>query len=135
MHNPYPLLYQQEVFEATRAHAGRAVIWARSGAPGSQRYPGHWSGDPECTFADLASTLRGGLAAAMSGFAYWRHDMGGFWGTPTPELYVRWSQFGFFSSLSRYHGATARDPWLFGEEALGIFRQYAPPEPTGAVPV
>jgi len=125
MHNPYALLYQQEVFEATRAHAGRAVIWARSGAPGSQRYPGHWSGDPECTFADFASSLRGGLAAAMSGLAHWSQDMGGFWGTPTPELFVRWSQCGFFSALSRYHGATARDPWLFGEEALNVFRQYA----------
>jgi alpha-D-xyloside xylohydrolase len=27
--------------------------------------------------------------------------------------------------LSRYHGATARDPWLFGEDALRIFREYA----------
>jgi alpha-D-xyloside xylohydrolase len=125
MHNPYALLYQREVFETTKAHAGRAVIWARSGAPGSQRYPGHWSGDPECTFADFANSLRGGLAASMSGLAHWGQDMGGFWGTPTPELFVRWSQCGFFSSLSRYHGATARDPWLFGEEALRIFRQYA----------
>jgi alpha-D-xyloside xylohydrolase len=125
MHNPYALLYQREVFETTKAHAGRAVIWGRSGAPGSQRYPGHWSGDPECTFADFASSVRGGLAAAMSGLAHWGQDMGGFWGTPSPELFVRWSQCGFFSSLSRYHGATARDPWLFGEEALRIFRQYA----------
>jgi alpha-D-xyloside xylohydrolase len=125
MHNPYPLVYQKEVFEAIRAHAGRGVIWGRSGAPGSQRYPGHWSGDPECTFADFASSLRGGLAASMSGFALWTHDMGGFWGTPTPELYVRWFQSGFFSSFSRYHGATARDPWLFGEEILNIFRLYA----------
>ncbi len=125
MHNPYPLLYQREVFEATRAHAGRAVVWSRSAAPGVQRYPGHWSGDPECTFPDMASTLRGGLASAMSGLAYWSHDIGGFWGDPTPELYVRWAQFGFFSALSRYHGATPRDPWRFGDEALVIFRDYA----------
>ncbi len=127
MHNPYPLFYQREVFEVTRAHAGdgEAVIWARSAAPGVQRYPGHWAGDSECTFPDLANTLRGGLAAAMSGLAYWSHDIGGFWGDPTPELYVRWAQCGLFSSLARYHGATLRDPWLFGEEALEIFRRYA----------
>jgi len=125
MHNPYPLLFQREVFEAIRAHHGRAVIWARSGAPGSQRYPIHWSGDPECTFVDLANNLRGGLASAMSGFAHWSQDIGGFWGDPSPELYIRWAQCGFLSPLSRIHGATARDPWLFGEDALRIFRRYA----------
>ena len=124
-HNPYPLLYQREAFEAVRARAGRAVVWSRSAAPGVQRYPGHWAGDSECTFTDLASTLRGGLAAALSGLAYWSHDIGGFWGDPTPELYVRWAQCGLLSSLARYHGATARDPWLFGQEALDIFREYA----------
>jgi alpha-D-xyloside xylohydrolase len=125
MHNPYPLLYQREVFEATRAHADRVVAWSRSAAPGVQRYPGHWSGDPECTFVDLANTLRGGLAAAMSGLAYWSHDIGGFWGDPSPELFVRWAQAGLLSPLSRYHGATPRDPWRFGDEALAIFREYA----------
>ena len=125
MHNPYPLLYQKEVFDATRARADRVVAWSRSAAPGVQRYPGHWSGDPECTFLDLANTLRGGLAASMSGLAYWSHDMGGFWGDPSPELFVRWSQCGFFSALSRFHGATPREPWRYGEEALRIFRAYA----------
>jgi alpha-D-xyloside xylohydrolase len=61
----------------------------------------------------------------MSGLAYWSHDIGGFWGDPTPELYVRWAQFGLLSALSRYHGATPRDPWRFGDEALAIFREYA----------
>jgi alpha-D-xyloside xylohydrolase len=125
MHNPYPLLFQKEVFDATHARAERVVAWSRSAAPGVQRYPGHWSGDPECTFVDLANTLRGGLAASMSGLAYWSHDMGGFWGDPSPELFVRWSQCGFFSALSRFHGATPREPWRYGDEALRIFRQYA----------
>ncbi len=125
MHNPYPLLFQKEVFDATHARAERVVAWSRSAAPGVQRYPGHWSGDPECTFIDLANTVRGGLAASMSGLAYWSHDMGGFWGDPSPELFVRWSQCGFFSALSRFHGATPREPWRYGDEALRIFRQYA----------
>jgi alpha-D-xyloside xylohydrolase len=126
MHNPYPLLYQKESFEATQAaHGPRAVAWSRSAAPGAQRYPGHWAGDSECTFLDLAITLRGGLASSMSGLAYWSHDIGGFWGEPSPALYVRWAQLGFLSALSRYHGATPREPWRFGEEALAIFREYA----------
>jgi alpha-D-xyloside xylohydrolase len=125
MHNPYPLLFQKEVFDASRERADRVVAWSRSAAPGVQRYPGHWSGDPECTFVDLANTVRGGLAASMSGLAYWSHDMGGFWGDPSPELFVRWSQCGFLSALSRFHGATPREPWRYGDEALRIFRLYA----------
>jgi alpha-D-xyloside xylohydrolase len=73
----------------------------------------------------MANTLRGGLASALSGLAYWSHDIGGFWGDPSPELYVRWAQLGFLSSLARYHGATPRDPWRYGDEALEIFREYA----------
>ena len=41
MHNPYPLLFQKEVFEANHARAERVVAWSRSAAPGVQRYPGH----------------------------------------------------------------------------------------------
>ena len=50
----------------------------------------------------------------MSGLAYWSHDIGGFWGDPTPELYVRWAQLGFLSALSRYHGATPGTPGCSG---------------------
>jgi alpha-D-xyloside xylohydrolase len=58
----------------------------------------------------------------MSGLAYWSHDVGGFWSDPTPELFVRWSQLGFLSALSRFHGATPREPWCYGQKALRIFR-------------
>ena len=86
MHNPYPLLFQRESFEATQAARGpRAVAWSRSAAPGVQRYPGHWAGDSECTFLDMANTLRGGLASAMSGLAYWSHDIGGLLGRSLPR--------------------------------------------------
>jgi len=39
MHNPYPLLYQKEVFDATRARADRVVAWSRSAAPGPSATP------------------------------------------------------------------------------------------------
>ena len=34
---------------------------------------------------------------------------------PDPELYVRWAQFGLFSSHSRMHGDSPREPWQFGD--------------------
>src|SRR5262249_31293582 len=35
------------------------------------------------------------------------------------------ARLGLCSAWSRYHGATPREPWRFGEEALVIFREYA----------
>ena len=127
MHNPYPLLYQQECFEATQAvHGSRAVAWSRSAAPGRAALPRALGGRLRVHVPRHGEHApRGGLASALSGLAYWSHDIGGFWGDPSPELYVRWAQLGFLSALSRYHGATPRDPWRFGEEALRIFREYA----------
>ncbi|RMF28586.1 MAG: hypothetical protein D6759_15470, partial [Chloroflexi bacterium] len=52
------------------------------------------------------------------------HDIGGFIHKSDPALYVRWAQFGLFSSHARAHGTTPREPWAFGEEAEAIFRRY-----------
>ena len=125
LHNLYPLIYNDIVAEITReVTAGPGLVWGRSTYTGGQRHAAQWAGDPNCTFPALASTLRGGLSMAMCGHAFWSHDIGGFHRTPSPELYVRWAQFGLFSPLSRAHGMSSRLPWDFGEEAERIFREY-----------
>lgn len=59
----------------------------------------------------------------LSGFGFWSHDIGGFEGTPTPDLYMRWAAFGLLSSHSRLHGnQSSRAPWLYGEEAVDVLR-------------
>lgn len=125
IHNLYPLLYNAAVFEVTAEETGRGLVWSRSGTAGSQRFPVCWSGDPASDWASLAATVRGGLSAGLSGLALWSHDIGGYRGTPDPELYVRWAQFGLFSSHSRMHGDSPREPWLFGPEALAVVRKIA----------
>jgi alpha-D-xyloside xylohydrolase len=122
MHNLYPLLYNQAVYEVTRQERGYGIVWSRSGTAGSQRYPVCWSGDPAADFDSLACTVRGGLSAGMSGIPFWSNDIGGYRGTPSEELYIRWAQFGLFCSHSRMHGDSPREPWAFGERALGIVR-------------
>lgn len=126
-HNVYSLLYNAVVFQATQRASGENIVWARSGTAGSQRWPVHWGGDSQCTFEALAGTLRGALSAGMSGIPFFSHDIGGFIGLPTDELYVRWAQMGLFSSHSRCHGVgdhTHREPWTFSREACDIFRFY-----------
>ncbi|NJK81599.1 MAG: glycoside hydrolase family 31 protein [Chloroflexaceae bacterium] len=126
MHSLYPLLYNQAVFSATEAFygTGNGIIWGRSAWAGSQRYPVHWSGDGVARFEDLACVLRSALSFGMSGFPFYSHDIGGFAGLPSPDLYIRWAQFGLFSSHARCHGEPPREPWAYGEEAEAIFRWY-----------
>ncbi|MEA3441447.1 MAG: glycoside hydrolase family 31 protein [Chloroflexota bacterium] len=125
MHNLYPLLYNRAAFEVSREYFGRGVIWARSAYAGSQRYPVHWSGDNSSTFDNMLCSLRGGLSFGQSGFTFWSNDVGGFTGTPSDRLYVRWTQFGIFNSHMRLHGGGPRyrEPWNYGEQAQDIFRR------------
>jgi alpha-D-xyloside xylohydrolase len=125
MHNLYPLYYNRVVFEVTQEITGTGLVWSRSGWAGNQRYPTCWSGDPACDWDSLAFTLRGGLSLGLSGVPFWSHDVGGYRGKPSEKLYIRWAQFGLFTSHTRCHGESEREPWVYGDRALDIFRQYA----------
>ncbi len=125
MHNLYTQLYNRAVFDVLEEARGdgEAVLFARSGTTGGQAMPVHWGGDSTSTFASMAETLRGGLSLAMSGFAHWSHDIGGFEGMPDAGVFKRWTAFGLLSSHSRFHGSTSyRVPWIFDEEAVEVTR-------------
>ncbi|MFV0287422.1 MAG: alpha-xylosidase [Demequina sp.] len=128
MHNLYTQLYNDAVFEVLKDErgAGEAVLFARSATAGGQQFPVHWGGDNTSTYVSMAETLRGGLSLAASGFGYWSHDIGGFEGTPDPEVFKRWVAFGLLSSHSRLHGSDSyRVPWAFDDEAVAITRRFA----------
>ena len=114
MHNFYSFLYNKTVYETMQSHGKDACLFARSATAGGQQFPVHWGGDCESTFEAMAETLRGGLSLALSGFAFWAHDIGGFEGLPDPALYKRWVQFGLMGSHSRLHGSSSyRVPWIY----------------------
>jgi alpha-D-xyloside xylohydrolase len=120
LHNAYALLYNRAVYEATPER----LVLARSGFAGSHRYPLHWGGDPQADWEGLAASIRGGLSWGMSGGAYYAHDVGGFYGTPEPQLYLRWAQAAVFFSHIRFHGTSPREPWYFGEEVARAVRTF-----------
>jgi len=131
-HNLYPLLYEKATYEALveRHGEGNAVLWARSGWAGCQRYPLHWGGDTAATWYGLAGVIRGGLHLGVSGFSFWSHDAGGFVGIPSARsskpsdaLYVCWTQAAVMSSYMRYHGTGPREPYQF-PEVEGIVRDW-----------
>jgi alpha-D-xyloside xylohydrolase len=125
IHNVYPLYYNRAVFERTVECTGEPIIWGRSAYAGSQRYPVYWGGDPAVRWEDLGNVLYGGLGLGLTGFPFWSQDIGGFAGTPDPELYIRWIQAGMFMTHPRAHGPIAREPWAFGDQAVQVFRHYA----------
>jgi len=120
LNNIYGLLYQKAAYEVTKEVTGDGIVWARAGWAGCQRYPLHWGGDSESSWAGMAGSLKGGLHFGLSGFAFWSHDVPGFHSTPDfmnspldENVYVRWTQFGVFSSHMRYHGSFKREPWHY----------------------
>ena len=99
---------------------GDGIVWARAAWAGCQRYPLHWGGDSCSSWDGLAGSLRGGLHFGLSGFAFWSHDVPGFHTLPNfmnsvvqDDVYMRWTQFGVFSSHIRYHGTNKREPWHY----------------------
>ena len=144
LNNLYALLYQKAAYEATEETTtplslgegsgvrlttplpwgGGGLIWARAAWAGCQRYPVHWGGDSESSWSGMAGSLKGGLHFGLSGFAFWSHDVPGFHSTPDfmnspldPKVYVRWTQFGVFTSHIRYHGTCKREPWYYPDIA------------------
>ena len=120
LNNIYALLYQKAAYEVTKEVTGDGIVWARAAWAGCQRYPLHWGGDSASSWDGLAGSLKGGLHFGLSGFAFWSHDVPGFHSTPDfmnspidPNVYVRWTQFGVFSSHMRYHGTCKREPWHY----------------------
>ncbi len=120
LNNIYSLLYQRAAFEVTKEVTGQGIVWARSAWAGCQRYPLHWGGDSASSWDGLAGSLKGGLHFGLSGFAFWSHDVPGFHSIPDfmnspldENVYVRWTQFGVFTSHMRYHGTCKREPWHY----------------------
>jgi alpha-glucosidase (family GH31 glycosyl hydrolase) len=134
VHNIYNLLWAKTIFDGfSQFRPDRRIFnLTRSGYAGIQRYgviP--WSGDVAKNFAGLAMQLPMMLNMGMSGLAYHNSDIGGFAGSgTTPELYVRWMQYGTFCPITRAHGAGPgvggqdTEPWAFGTIAEDIVRQY-----------
>lgn len=113
---------QRALYDSQRAVSNQRV-WSinRNFWLGSQRYAyGLWSGDIATGFASMAGQRARMLSAINVGAMQWGMDGGGFnHGTPTPENYARWIQFGAFTPIFRVHGdfGQKRQPWVYGPTA------------------
>ena len=128
MHNYYTFLYNKAIFELLQSRYGErgAVVFGRSATVGTQQFPVNWGGDNQASYISMAESLRGGLSFCQSGYGFWAHDISGFVGTATPDLYKRWAAFGMLSTHSRLHGQDSfRMPWCFDEESCRVLAHFA----------
>lgn len=128
-HNLYGLLMNRAGYEALRQLVPdrRPFLLTRSGWAGVQRYAWTWTGDTESSWANLRQTVATALGLGLSGIPYTGPDIGGFSGYPSAELYIRWFQLAAFLPFFRGHAALGyprREPWVFGEPALSICREF-----------
>ncbi len=116
--NAYPLEHNRAIYEGWRKvgpNNKRVYILTRSAFAGQQRYAaGCWSGDINATQSVYAAQIPGGLSYAISGMPYWTTDIGGYFGTPSEELFTRWFQFGAFCPTFRIHGQAPKE--LYGSQ-------------------
>ena len=116
--NAYPLQHNRGLYEGWRKigpNNKRVYILTRSAFAGQQRFAaGCWSGDINATQAVYAAQIPAGMGFAISGMPYWTTDIGGYFGTPTEELFTRWFQFGAFNPTFRIHGQAAKE--LYGSQ-------------------
>ena len=107
--------------------ARRPFILTRSGFAGVQRYSAVWSGDNTATDEGLLSSVLLNNQMGLSGIAFCGHDIGGFIGDGSKDLYKRWIEVGVFSPFCRNHkgcGGVAGEPWAHDDEAEAISKTF-----------
>lgn len=98
----------------TCAPAKRTLLYSRSSIIGSHRYGGIWLGDNHSSWEQLLANIQMMPSVQMCGFLYTGADLCGFAGDTTPDLALRWLEFGLFTPLMRNHaGAGTREQEYF----------------------
>lgn len=129
VHNAYGLGMVQATYEGLTnlVPERRHFVLARAGYAGIQRYAFVWTGDNTASWDHLKLNLSMVLGLGLSGVPFAGADIGGYTGTPSEELFIRWMQMGVFLPFVRNHteqGTAPQEPWAFGKRAEEISRCY-----------
>jgi len=106
----------------------RPFVMTRASFAGGQRYAATWTGDNSSTWNHLRQTTAQLLNLGLSGFAMSGADVGGFAGSPQPELLTRWLELAAFQPIDRDHsavGTNPHEPWENGTpDDVNLRRKY-----------
>lgn len=126
----YGLMEERASYAALLAQTGeRPFLLSRASFAGSGRYTAHWTGDNTATWGPkqggLYDSVQGVLAANLWGIPMVGADIGGFGGTTSEELVVRWYQLGVFYTFTRNHHdlqGPGQEPYVFSALAQAAIK-------------
>jgi alpha-glucosidase len=125
IHNVYGAENSRATFEGLQ-HLNpdlRPFVLTRASYAGGQRYAATWTGDNSSTWNHLRLTTPMLENLGLSGFALSGADVGGYAGTPQPDLLTKWLEIASFQPIDRDHtekGTGDQEPWVGGPEAESI---------------
>jgi alpha-glucosidase len=127
IHNVYGMENSRATFEGQLALKAdvRPFVLTRASYAGGQRYAATWTGDNSATWNHLRMTTSMLKNLGLSGFSLAGADVGGYAGTPSPELLTKWIEIAAFQPIDRDHaekGTGDHEPWTGGPEQEAIRR-------------
>jgi alpha-glucosidase len=129
VHNVYGMQNSRATYEGLlglRADR-RPMVLTRATYAGGQRYAASWTGDNSSTWNHYRISIPTLLNLGLSGYPLVGDDIGGFAGSPSPELLTRWFEVGAFNPIFRDHtnkGTLDQEPWVHGAQHEAIRRRY-----------
>jgi alpha-glucosidase len=128
-HNVFGMQNSRATYEGLLKLQGnrRPVVLTRATYAGGQRYAASWTGDNSSTWNHLRISVPQLLNLGLSGYPLIGDDIGGFRGSPSPELLTRWIALGAFNPIFRDHtekGTLDQEPWVHGAEHEAIRRRF-----------
>lgn len=129
IHNIYGMENSRATYEGVLSLSPnvRPFVLTRATYAGGQRYAATWTGDNSSTWNHLRLSTPMLLNLGLSGFGMSGADVGGFVGTPSPELLTKWIELAAFQPIDRDHsekGSADQEPWVHGPEQEATRRRY-----------
>lgn len=103
----------------------RTFVLSRAGSAGIQRYAANWLGDNVARWDHLWMSMPMAAGFGISGQPFVGADIGGFAENTTPELFLRWMQYGTLTPFCRNHSMSKnyQYAWVFGQTVLKHVRE------------
>ena len=129
IHNVYGMLNSEGTYEGMLKLRPdeRPFVMTRASFAGGQRYAVTWTGDNSSTWNHLRMTMPQLMNLGLSGFSMAGADVGGFAGSPSPELLTKWIEVAAFQPIDRDHSAKGTRPhevWVDGPAQEAIRRHF-----------
>jgi alpha-glucosidase len=101
--NAYPYFQSMATYQAIEDTGKAPFILSRSGYSGIQKYAAIWTGDNMSTWDDVKLQISIVTNLAISGVAVVGCDLGGFFGSSTPDLIATYYRMALFFPIYRNH--------------------------------